>query len=145
MTEPRGLWVGPMLILSLAFYGLIGWWAFGQTVTNDNGGPVQERIDQMRGMDGVRIVGDCMSACTLYLGLPDTCVTPSARLGFHSPTSALPGIPLPREDWERVTAQMAAHYPPAIADWFMREARWSERVMLLSGREAIRMGVAECA
>lgn len=109
----------------------------------DLGGPVAERIDIMRGMDGVRIDGVCVSACTLYLGLPETCVTPEARLGFHSP-STRSGLPLPREEWERVTRQMAAYYPPAIREWFMADARYQADPVFITGRQAINAGATPC-
>lgn len=118
-------------------------------VRRDMGGSVEERIGMVRALAAsgtpVRISGLCVSACTLLLGVPGACVTPEARLGFHGPTSPLPGIPLPRPEFEQVTREMAAHYPPAIAAWFMAEARMTTgRYITISGAEAIRMGARPC-
>ena len=123
--------------------------ALALDVTRDMGGPVDARFQKIRDLGQnqtpVRITGTCVSACTLYLGLPQTCVMPEARLGFHGPSSALPGIPLPPDEFERVTQQMAAHYPPALRAWYLAEARMiTGSYITISGREAIRMGARPC-
>ncbi|MFV2038368.1 MAG: hypothetical protein ACC646_12335, partial [Paracoccaceae bacterium] len=72
-------------------------------VRNDAGGSVQQRarlIRQYRA-DGTRleIRGDfCMSACTMYLGLDNTCIAPDTVFGFHGPSSPIYGIALPPQD-----------------------------------------------
>ena len=138
--------LGTVLIGAATF-----WLAFGvscaraETIRHDMGGSVSARLDQMQHMSGVRIVGRCDSACTMLLGLPDTCVTRSARLGFHGP-STRSGLPLPRSEWERVSNVMADHYPPALRRWFMAEGRKNTgAVRVIRGAELINMGVRECA
>lgn len=138
------MWLGPLLLVSAVFWVCVSWQAFGRTVTLDTGGPVAARLDEMRGMDGVRIEGTCLSACTLYLGLPETCVLPSARLGFHSP-STRSGILLPPGEWDRVTRLMAEQYPAPLADWFLREARHHTELVPLSGAQAISLGARPCS
>ncbi|MCC7320316.1 MAG: hypothetical protein IT542_04980 [Rubellimicrobium sp.] len=119
------------------------------TIRDDPGGSLAERlalIERYRAAGtALRIEGSCISACTLYLGLPGTCVTRGARLGFHGPRTGLPGIPLPRAEFERLTRVMAAHYPPAIRDWFMTEARLTTTgYHVLSGVQAVAMGAQAC-
>lgn len=118
-------------------------------VHDDRGGSVKARFAQMRDLSArgtpVRIVGTCLSACTLFLGLPRACVVPTAQLGFHGPGTRLKGIPLPREEYERVSMQMAAQYPEPMRQWFLAEARkYTDRYVLISGRQAIAMGAREC-
>jgi hypothetical protein len=140
------MWIGPLVIASVIVWACLGWWAFGKTVRHDMGGVISERIAEMQGMDGVRIVGKCYSACTLYLGLPHTCVTPSARLGFHSPFMRVAGldVPMQPDQWEATTRFMAAHYPTGIAEWWMRDARHRTNPVILTGRQAIEMGARPC-
>ncbi len=119
------------------------------TVKRDLGGSVAERIQQVRQLSAtgtpVRIEGTCISACTLLLGVPTTCVSPQARLGFHGPSSRLRGIPLPPEEYERVSRQMAEMYPAELRRWFMAKARlYTTSYLVISGGEAIRMGARAC-
>lgn len=118
-------------------------------VTHDMGGSVRERLSEVESLRAsgteVRIVGTCVSACTLLLGVPTTCVTPSARLGFHGPSTRRNGLPLPRAEYERVSLQMAQLYPPRIREWFMSKARKvTGDYILMSGRDAIAMGARAC-
>lgn len=119
-------------------------------IRKDLGGAVSQRIAKVEKLRAagtqVRIIGTCVSACTLYLGLPNTCVLPSARLGFHGPSTRLKGIPLPRQEFERVSRQMAAYYPGQIKGWFMSEARLrTGGYYTISGAQAIAMGAKACA
>lgn len=62
-------------------------------ISNDSGGNVLETIQRrnhlQRSGRQVRIRGYCRSACTIYLSLPNACLDPKARVGFHAPR--LPG------------------------------------------------------
>lgn len=122
-----------------------------EIVRRDMGGDLNQRVVQVEQMRAagtpVRIEGLCVSACTLYLGLPNACVSPGAALGFHGPRTRLPGIPLPAADFERLTQVMANYYPGAIREWFMREARMlnTSDYYVLTGRQAISMGARQCA
>lgn len=139
-------WVGAIMAMAIWFWiGFGCGQAFGRTITHDNGGPVAARFAEMRGMTGVEISGVCRSACTLYLGLPETCVTPDAVLGFHGPR-ARSALPLPRPEFERITHQMADQYPTALRRWFMEFARYrTEGYYALSGAQVIALGARECA
>ena len=61
------------------------------TIENQNGGNVSLHasrvIDYDREQSHLRIMGSCVSACTLVLALPPSriCVGPNASFGFHQP------------------------------------------------------------
>lgn len=119
-------------------------------VRNDNGGSVEARVAEVERLRSqgvrVRILGTCLSACTLYLGLPNTCVSPGAKLGFHGPSTRHAGLPLPHSEFERLSAVMASYYPGEIRNWFWQEARMRTKgLYTISGAQAIRMGARACA
>ncbi|MGO4855105.1 hypothetical protein [Phaeovulum sp. W22_SRMD_FR3] len=119
-------------------------------VSKDPGGSVAERVAEINRLRAqgarVEIAGGCWSSCTMYLGLPNTCVTRAAVLGFHGPSSAMYGIGLPSAEFERSSKQMASYYPEPIRSWFLREGRMiTVGFTKFSGRDLIRMGVRECS
>lgn len=140
-------------VLVLSFLGLGGVdpaQAQGvKIVRNDPGGSVESRlreIAQLR-LEGTRIEirGQCVSACTMLLGLPNTCVARSSRLGFHGPQSQYYGVSLAPEQFDYWSRVMADHYPAQIRAWFIKEARQTTMgVITISGSEAIRMGARAC-
>lgn len=117
-------------------------------VGNDRGGDLRERIYEIRALrqtgQQVRIQGSiCYSTCTMYLGLPQTCVSPDTTFGFHGPSSY--GIPLGPEMFDHASKLIRDHYPKPLQQWYMDRARhqiWG--VHRVSGREMIRLGVAPC-
>lgn len=119
-------------------------------VTDDYGGSLPERVQQIEAMrrKGISVAvpyGHCMSACTLYLGLPDTCVGPSAVFGFHGPSAGQSTIGLPQAEFEHWTRLMASYYPPPLRRWFLREGRYTTLTYkTVSGAELIRLGVRAC-
>lgn len=119
-------------------------------VTHDLGGPVEDRMRRVERMrlrgEGVAIpYGRCISACTLYLALPDTCVGQNAEFGFHGPSAATKGIGLPLEEFYRISAAMADHYPAPLREWFLSTARYSTLTYhKVSGAQLIKLGVKEC-
>jgi hypothetical protein len=120
-------------------------------ITHDLGGPVEERMRRVERMrqrgEGVAIPhGRCISACTLYLGLPDTCVGRSAEFGFHGPSAATRGLGLPQPEFQRISTQMAAFYPAPLRDWFLSTARYTTQSYIrISGAQLIQLGFKECA
>lgn len=117
-------------------------------ITLDRGGELptyMRKVEQAR-ITGqpIQITGQCMSACTLFLGTENVCVTRSARLGFHGPSNR--GVPLSPVLFELWSQYMADHYPEPIRTWYLRDARHSIGPMaFVSGQELIRLGVSECA
>ena len=116
-------------------------------ITYDSGGSVMARykeINEFR-LKGTRVEvrGQCMSACTMYLGLPNTCVSPSAIFGFHGPRDAGQNQPMPDSFAAKL---MAAHYPRNLQAWFLAEAQYlpGNSVARLSGQQLISMGISRC-
>lgn len=117
-------------------------------VGNDRGGDLRERIYEIRALrqtgQPVQIQGRiCYSTCTMYLGLPQTCVSPTTTFGFHGPSSY--GLPLAPAVFDRASELIRDHYPQQLQKWYMESARhqiWS--LHRISGTEIIRMGVAAC-
>ncbi len=117
------------------------------TVANDYGGYISNYMDRIDGIRArhtpVAITGDCRSACTLYLGAGNVCVTQAAMLRFHGPSRS--GEPFPKIEFEMFSQLMARYYPEPIKSWFMDTARYRiNGTFALSGAELIRLGVPEC-
>lgn len=117
-------------------------------VGNDRGGLVSRRVTEIQkiraGGQRVEIRGRlCLSTCTMYLGLPQTCVSPTTVFGFHGPSYY--GTPLSTRDFEYWSNVIAKHYPEPIRSWYLREGR--TRVLnsyRIKGRQLIRMGISQC-
>jgi len=117
-------------------------------IGNDRGGRLRDRLRQIneirRTGQPVQVVGNiCYSTCTMFLGLPQTCVSPNTVFGFHGPSSW--GRPLEPAVFERASEIISDHYPEPLRVWYMQEARhtiWS--LHRVRGSEMIRLGVAAC-
>ena len=117
-------------------------------VGNDPGGRLRPRIAQVERLRSVgrrvEIRGEyCLSACTIYLGAGNVCVSPHTRFGFHGPSFRDGGNPYARFDkWSRM---MAAYYPKGVQKWFLGYARFLRgRHATVSGAELIAMGIPRC-
>jgi len=118
-------------------------------IRQDSGGSVETRLRQIAQLrkagTRIEIRGQCQSACTMFLGLPNACVARSSRLGFHGPQSQYYGISLPPDDFEYWSRVMADHYPQDIRAWFMDEARQTTMGLItITGADAIKMGARAC-
>ncbi|WP_231725076.1 hypothetical protein [Thalassovita mediterranea] len=118
-------------------------------VSNDGGGSLPARLNELRQLrnSGQRVEirrGYCNSACTLYLGLENTCVSPNARFGFHGPQIATRGLRMLPDDFEKWSRTMAEHYPSQLKGWFLQTARHSEKLITVRGAQLIQMGVPRC-
>ncbi len=119
-------------------------------IRNDPGGRVDLRQAALQRIktagDRVEIRGGyCNSACTMYLGLPNMCISASTVFGFHGPSSSLPGLPLPQKQFEHWSRIMADTYPQPLRQWFLEDARYELRSLKrVRGRDIIDMGVSEC-
>jgi hypothetical protein len=86
--------------------------------------------------ENVVIDGNCLSACTLVLGLIPRnriCATNNARLGFHAAW-------MPGNDGHPVTSPMGTQalwniYPNSVRHWITRHGGLSRRMIFLQGRE----------
>lgn len=116
----------------------------------DRGGSLEIRLaeiaDLRRSGQSVEISGECDSACTMYLGLPQTCVHPSAILGFHGPQSQMYGIGLPPDEFEYWSQIMGSHYPPTLRRWYLSKGRnLTVGIYQIRGPDLIRMGARPCS
>jgi len=113
-------------------------------ITSDPGGrigPYLENLASLRSSgEHVVIDGPCLSACTMVLGFiprDHLCVTPKARLGFHSawrPDEA--GRPVVSRDG---TQLLMTVYPQSVRNWIARRGGLSPHMMYLTGRELASM------
>ncbi|WP_147391923.1 hypothetical protein [Paracoccus onubensis] len=87
-------------------------------VTDNRGGNVLEMVKRREELSRsgkiVRIRGYCRSACTILTTMPNACLGPRARIGFHAPripnTSIIPPY---------VDQIMGSYYRAGIRDrWF---------------------------
>ena len=116
-------------------------------VTSDRGGYLAARSDEINRMRAigqrVELRGTCLSACTMYLSLPNICVAPNAVFGFHGPSKS--GTPLPQRDFDYWSGVMAANYSEPLRSWFMTEARYMiNGYYQMSGAQLIAMGYPRC-
>jgi hypothetical protein len=113
--------------------------------TRDPGGSVALRVIEIGTLEArrqeKRVAGECLSACTMYLGLSTACFEPDAVLGFHGPRLAF-GLDMSSVQFEAITRTMASYYPPRIARKFMEEWRHSERFHRVPASRLIARGEA---
>jgi hypothetical protein len=108
-------------------------------IHHDYGGRIGTYIDRFQRLrhSGQQVIvdGDCLSACTLVLGIiPDgrLCVTPRARFGFHGAWKpGFLGIPF---DNAAGTRKLWTIYPSKIRRWIVAQGGLSDRLIYLSGR-----------
>ncbi len=142
------------LLVPLAFcLGVVGAPATAQqqaplVIGNDRGGGVAQRA---RLVDAIKASGQrieirgshCYSACTMYLGAGNLCVSPDTVFGFHGPTRN--GEPLPSASFDHWSRIMARYYNEPLSTWFMNEARHLRGdVYRLSGSQIIELGYPSC-
>ena len=109
-------------------------------ISEDRGGQIGHYLQtfaQVRS-SGERVVidGNCLSACTLVLGLiPRTriCATDRARFGFHAAR-------MPDRDGRPVTSATGTRalwniYPPPVRHWINRHGGLSRHMIYLEGSE----------
>jgi len=114
-------------------------------ITSDPGGQIGPYLENLASLrsSGERVVidGPCLSACTMVLGViprDHLCVTPRARLGFHTawrPDDAT-GRPVVSRDG---TQLLMSVYPQPVRNWIARRGGLSPHMMYLTGRELVSM------
>ncbi len=109
-------------------------------IGNDKGGQIRHYINRFerlrRAGDQVMVDGDCMSACTLVLGLVPhdrLCVTPRARFGFHRAWK--PGIFGLHLDNAAGTRILWRLYPTKIRNWIAAQGGLSDNFLYLAGHQ----------
>ncbi len=108
-------------------------------IAEDRGGQIGQYLQTFGAVreSGERVVidGNCLSACTLVLGLiprDRICATSRARLGFHAAW-------MPDDDGRPVTSPMGTQalwnvYPPSVRHWIKRHGGLSRKMIFMEGR-----------
>jgi hypothetical protein len=109
-------------------------------IAEDRGGQIGHYLQAfaMLRSTGERVVidGNCLSACTLVLGIiprNHLCVTGRARFGFHAAW-------MPGRDGQPVTSTMGTRalwniYPASVRHWIVRHGGLSRHMIFLQGRD----------
>jgi hypothetical protein len=112
-------------------------------IKNDGGGNIPQYVARYLALQlsGERVVieGDCLSACTLALGLladNQRCFTKDVRLGFHAAWTIAGGV---RTRDPFGTALFWSVYPPKIRYWISRHGGLTEKVIYLEGKKLAAM------
>ena len=111
-------------------------------IAGDQGGRIGTYIEAFAMLrssgESVVIDGNCLSACTLILGILPTkqvCVTRRARLGFHAAWQ--PGNNGRPTRSHLGTQMLMDVYPPKVRKWIRRKGGLSRRMIYLQGRELV--------
>ncbi len=117
-------------------------------IAEDRGGQIGHYLQAFAMLrssgESVVIDGNCLSACTLVLGLIPRnriCATPRARFGFHAAW-------MPDVDGQPVTSPMGTQalwniYPTSVRRWINRNGGLSRKMIYLQGRD-LRGIVSDC-
>ena len=117
-------------------------------IAEDRGGQIGQYLQSYAAVreSGERVIidGNCLSACTLVLGLiPNEriCATSRARLGFHAAW-------MPDDRGRPVTSALGTQalwkiYPDAVRHWINRHGGLSRHMIYLEGRSLTGI-VASC-
>jgi hypothetical protein len=109
-------------------------------ISEDRGGQIGQYLQTFAVVrsSGEKVVidGNCLSACTLVLGLiprSRVCATQRARFGFHAAW-------MPDSDGRPVTSPMGTQalwniYPTSVRHWINRHGGLSRKMIYLQGRD----------
>jgi hypothetical protein len=109
-------------------------------IVNDKGGQVSKYVQAFAKVrsTGERVVidGDCLSACTVVLGLippNQVCATPRARFGFHLAS-------ILNDRGQALASKMATRmlrniYPASVQHWIEQHGGLSRQMIYMEGRE----------
>lgn len=117
-------------------------------IHNDRGGSVRKRVQEIQDIAAtgqkVEIRGrHCMSSCTMFLALPNSCVDHRTTFYFHGPYTY--GTTLSQDAFDAWSQVIASHYPAAIKGWYMKTGRFKKYgAIKVSGKEIIRLGGRAC-
>jgi len=117
-------------------------------IAEDRGGQIGQYLQAFAMVrssgENVVVDGNCLSACTLVLGLiprSHICATPRARFGFHAAW-------MPDNDGRPVTSTMGTQalwniYPGEVKRWISRHGGLSRKMIYMQGRDLAGI-VASC-
>jgi hypothetical protein len=108
-------------------------------IVEDHGGEVGKYLQAFAKLrstgETVVIDGDCLSACTMVLGLVPSkqlCATPRARFGFHAASMLT-------NDGRLITSALATEslwgiYPVSVRRWINRHGGLTKQMIYMEGR-----------
>ena len=109
-------------------------------IVDDGGGNIGTYYSRFTALrqagEQVVIDGNCLSACTLVVGIvpPDRiCVTRNASLGFHA--AYRPGARGEKVVNIPATRTLMSLYPPRIRHWIRHNGGLTSQMLYLSGRD----------
>jgi len=107
-------------------------------VRDDGGGNVSRYIAtraRLAALDAVRIEGRCYSSCTIFTTLPNACVMPDARIGFHGTSPRVPFL----QRW--LDMRLGKYYRGEVARLYADQWRHvhGAELHVISGRELKRL------
>ncbi len=109
-------------------------------IASDRGGQIGHYLQAFAMLrstgENVVVDGDCLSACTLVLGLlprSRVCATPRARFGFHAAW-------MPDDSGHPVTSPLGTQalwniYPTSVRHWISQHGGLSRRMIFLEGND----------
>jgi hypothetical protein len=109
-------------------------------ISEDRGGQIGHYLQAFAALrsSGEKVVidGNCLSACTLVLGLVPrdrVCVTQNARFGFHAAW-------MPDSDGRPVTSPLGTQalwniYPVSVRHWIKRHGGLSRKMIYMQGHD----------
>jgi len=111
-------------------------------ITNDTGGQIGPYLAKYRALrasgERVEIDGACASACTMLVGIVPRnriCVTPRARLVFHSAWD-MQGDQTVAAEGNRILWSI---YPESVRQWIRRHGGLHSQILTLRGPELAAM------
>lgn len=142
--------VALLLVFGLFFNSLPNRASGSETLViyNDYGGLLHKRLSQLevlrRSGQRVEIRGQhCYSTCTLFLALPNACISPETLFGFHGPSRS--GARLQPSVFEKYSRLIANHYPRKLRNWYLRKGRTRiDGLYKMAGHRLVRMGAKSC-
>ena len=117
-------------------------------IAEDRGGQIGQYLQAFASVrssgESVVVDGNCLSACTLILGLVPherICATQRARFGFHAAW-------MPDRDGRPVTSPLGTEalwsiYPASVRRWILRHGGLSRKMIFMQGQELAGI-VASC-
>ena len=131
---------GLLLLIAAALVSIVTPASATMRISEDRGGQIGHYLQTfaMLRSSGERVVidGNCLSACTLVLGVIPRgriCATERARFGFHAAW-------MPDADGRPVTSPMGTEalwkvYPSTVRRWINRHGGLSRKMIYLEGRD----------
>lgn len=107
------------------------------TIRSDGGGDIHDYAELVATMGSkqVRIEGVCKSSCTMFLGMENVCVSPTAFFGFHGPSSNNESI----RHLMDLVQKISDHHPAAIGKLFREDWGLNQDFTWLTGAEVLEL------